>query len=229
MSTNRGILMPMTTSTFQRARTEEQRQLRHAAIRSTTVQMLDEMRVADVTLGEIGRRVGLAKSNVLRYVGSREALLFDLLDHEWAAWLADLDARLTATPDDVDTVVEALVTSLGDHPVFCDLLAAQGVVLEHNVSPDVAAHYKRTSLDHVAHLARLLARALPALDETVARQLAIAASTAISATWTSCRPSAAMTQAYAADADLRAMAMSFAPTLRFHLAALVTGALAQKH
>src|ERR1700742_2928047 len=49
--------------------------------------MLAEMPVADVTLNELSRRVGLAKSNVLRYFESREAVLLDLLGSQWQEWL----------------------------------------------------------------------------------------------------------------------------------------------
>ena len=42
--------------------------------------MLAEMPVAEVTLNELSRRAGLAKSNVLRYFESREAVLLELLD-----------------------------------------------------------------------------------------------------------------------------------------------------
>ena len=56
----------MTTGTFQRARNEEQREIRRRAILETAAAMLDEMPVAEVSLNELSRRVGLAKSNVLR-------------------------------------------------------------------------------------------------------------------------------------------------------------------
>ncbi len=67
------------TVTFHRARSDEQREERRRAILDTTAAMLVEMPVAEVSLNEISRRVGLAKSNVLRYVESREAALLDLL------------------------------------------------------------------------------------------------------------------------------------------------------
>lgn len=59
--------------TFQRARSEEQREGRRRAILDTAAAMLTEMPVADLSLNELSRRVGLAKSNVLRYFESREA------------------------------------------------------------------------------------------------------------------------------------------------------------
>src|ERR1700685_1973806 len=81
-------------TTFQRARSEEQREARRRAILGTAAAMLAEMPVAEVTLNELSRRVGLAKSNVLRYFESREAVLLELLDSAWQDWLAQLDRDL---------------------------------------------------------------------------------------------------------------------------------------
>ena len=50
--------------TFQRARSEEQRAVRRQAILDTAEAMLAEMPVAALSLNELSRRVGLAKSNV---------------------------------------------------------------------------------------------------------------------------------------------------------------------
>ncbi|MFD0474903.1 TetR/AcrR family transcriptional regulator [Nonomuraea thailandensis] len=82
--------------TFQRARSEEQRELRRRAILDATAAMLNEMPVAEVSLNELSRRVGLAKSNVLRYFESREAILLELLDRAWKQWIDDLPGRLAA-------------------------------------------------------------------------------------------------------------------------------------
>ena len=81
----------MAATTFQRARSDEQRALRSQAILDTAAAMLEEMPVADISLNELSRRVGLAKSNVLRYFDSREAVLLELLGglvHGWVQHLA---------------------------------------------------------------------------------------------------------------------------------------------
>ena len=75
---------------FQRARSEEQREARRQAILAAAAAMLTEMPVADVTLNELSRRSGLAKSNVLRYFESREEVFLELLDRSAREWLADL-------------------------------------------------------------------------------------------------------------------------------------------
>src|SRR4051812_50020338 len=79
---------------FQRARSDEQREERRRVILATAGGMLAEMPVSAMSLNELSRRVGLAKSNVLRYFESREAVLLELLDSQWRRGLDDLPPRL---------------------------------------------------------------------------------------------------------------------------------------
>ncbi|CAM5268427.1 TetR/AcrR family transcriptional regulator OS=Streptomyces tendae OX=1932 GN=GUR47_24385 PE=4 SV=1 [Streptomyces tendae] len=130
---------------FQRARSEEQREVRRQADLDTTAAMLEEMPIGAISLNELSRRVGLAKSNVLRYFESREAILLELLDRAWRQWVADLPALVHAGVDlDAPVSLRAeqfagvIASSLAPRRVLCDLLSAQAGVLEHNVSPQVA-------------------------------------------------------------------------------------------
>ena len=67
---------------------------RRSAIMTSAREMLAERNLADISLRELSDRVGLAKSNVLRYFDSREAIFLEVLDEEFQAWLTGLDARL---------------------------------------------------------------------------------------------------------------------------------------
>ena len=57
---------------------DEQRAIRSQAILDTAAAMLTEMPVAQLSLNDLSRHVGLAKSNVLRYFESRAAVLLEL-------------------------------------------------------------------------------------------------------------------------------------------------------
>ena len=58
---------------------------RRTAIMAVARDMLAEKNVGDISLRELSDRVGLAKSNVLRYFDSREAIFLEVLDEEFAA------------------------------------------------------------------------------------------------------------------------------------------------
>ncbi|MFI6493495.1 TetR family transcriptional regulator [Streptomyces sp. NPDC050564] len=218
-------------TTFQRARSEEQRAIRRRAILDTTAAMLDEMPVSEVSLNELSRRVGLAKSNVLRYFESREAVLLELLDRAWKQWMADLPEELAAGIDSGSSVAqrreafaEVLTQSLVKRRVLCDLFSAQAGVLEHNVSAEVAARYKRAAVGNVTDLAALARVHLPELGQR-AEQLCSQVIMLVGAVWTHARPSAAMLAAYEADPSLAALRMDFVFALRETLATLIVGTL----
>jgi AcrR family transcriptional regulator len=158
--------------TFQRARNEEQREIRRRAILDTATAMLEEISVAEMTLNELSRRVGLAKSNVLRYFESREAVLLELLDDFLGRWLLELTEELAAGIDmqaapqaRAEQLAEILSQSLARRVVLCDLFGAQGGVLEHNVSVEVVKRHKRSSLTRLATMSELVLRHLPEVGD----------------------------------------------------------------
>ncbi|WP_425424451.1 TetR/AcrR family transcriptional regulator [Streptomyces lushanensis] len=217
---------------FQRARSDEQRAARRQAILDTATAMLTEMPVARLSLNELSRRVCLAKSNVLRYFESREAVLLELLDVASREWLDHLDGDLAAAVDAdaplserADQLAAALATSLADRPVLCDLVSAQAAVLERNVSPRVAAEYKRAALANVGVLVRLLCARLPELTEPDAVRFGGAVLLTTGAVWTHTQPSAAMLAAYEAEPALAVLRIDFTDTVRELFEVLLTGLL----
>ncbi|MFC9651803.1 MULTISPECIES: TetR family transcriptional regulator [unclassified Streptomyces] len=222
------------TTPFQRARSEEQRAVRRQAILDTAAAMLTEMPVAQVSLNELSRRVGLAKSNVLRYFESREAVLLELLDTALREWLELLDDALATAVDTAggpyergDQLAGAFAETLAARPVLCDLVSTQAAVLERNVSPRIAAEYKHATLANASVMARLIRAYVPELDENDAMRYAAAAFLLTGAIWTHAQPSAAMLAAYEADPALAALRMDFTATLREQLEVAASGLLAR--
>ncbi|MCP3753706.1 TetR/AcrR family transcriptional regulator [Streptomyces sp. TBY4] len=224
----------MSTSTnFQRARSEEQRAARRRAILDATAEMLTEMPVAQVTLNELSRRSGLAKSNVLRYFESREDVLLELLADAFREFTAELDGVLAEAADGAppaeraDRIAASLARALVERPVLCDLISAQAAVLERNVSPQVAARYKRAAVAAATAVAGRIAAHLPELGEADAFRFVAAAIMVTGAVWTHAHPSAAMLAAYEADPSLAVLRLDFDDTLRDTLAVLLSGLLAR--
>jgi AcrR family transcriptional regulator len=226
---------------FQRARSQEQRAVRRRAILDTAAAMLAEMPAAQLTLNELSRRVGLAKSNVLRYFESREAVLLELLDTLSRDWLAQLAADVAGIAADApaaaadgaapaargDRLAAAIAASIAARPVLCDLVSAQAAVLEHNVSPQVAAQYKRASIANITTLGGLARECVPELDDHDAARFAAGVFLVAGALWPHSQPSAAMLAAYQADPALAAMRPDFAATVREVLEVLISGLLAR--
>lgn len=219
--------------TFQRARSEKQREIRRRAILDAAAAMLDEMPVAEVGLNELSRRVGLAKSNVLRYFESREAVLLELLERFLRTWLAEVSDELAAGIDPQlparqrgDQLAAILSRSLAHHTVLCDLVNAQAGVLEHNVSVEVVVHYKRSAADSLTTMIDLVHHHIPELGDG-ARTVCLMTLIMAGALSSYCRPSASSLAAYEADPTLSELRLDLPTTLESALAPLVTGTLAR--
>ncbi|MFD7655324.1 TetR/AcrR family transcriptional regulator [Actinosynnema sp. NPDC059797] len=217
--------------TFQRARTEEQREVRRRAILETTSSMLDEMSVAEVTLNELSRRVGLAKTAVLRYFESREAVLLDLMDDRTATWLAELEQELARAVDPdlpaverAEQVADALSGSLAAQRVLCDLYGAQGGVLEHNVSVEVVRRHKRASLRNLAVMAGLVRRCLPEVGDQ-AEQFCLTALLVAGALSAYTPPPPSLLAVYESEPELAVHRIDLRAALRLAIATSLVGVL----
>lgn len=205
--------------------------MRRKAILDTAAAMLDEMPLAEVSLNELSRRVGLAKSNVLRYFESREAVLLELLDDFLGRWLAELAVELAAgidaqaTPDRRATeLAEILSRSLADRPVLCDLFGAQGGVLEHNVSVEVIKQHKRSALGRLATMTQLVRHHLPELGDgaQVFCLMSLLSAGALSAY---APPPPSLLAAYADEPALGALHMKLRDALRASFTSTLLGVL----
>lgn len=228
---------------FQRARSEDQREVRRQTILDVTATMLDEMPVAEVTLNELSRRACFAKSNVLRYFESREAILLELLDRAWQAWLVGLAEQLAAEIEPARPVRErgdrfaaVFARSLAGQRVFCDLLSAQASVLERNVSTEVVVRYKRAMLERATTLVTLTRTHLPELDDSTdpegglfdsASAVCAGAVMLAGTIWAHTQPSPSTLAAYEADPALSVLRLDFTDTLSDTLATLISGYLAR--
>ncbi|MEV4260626.1 TetR family transcriptional regulator [Kribbella sp. NPDC049584] len=217
--------------TFQRARSDEQRAERRRAILATAATMLTEMPVAEVSLNELSRRVGLAKSNVLNYFDSREAVLLELSSSELAAWVKDLDATVgdalpeLSVDDRAEQLISAIVGTLAERPVLCDLFSAQAGVLERNITTETALAFKRAAAASYEDMIAAVVGVLPELGQDGAARFIATASLLAGAIWSHSHPVPAILAAYEADPSLEAIRLQFEPALTDSLRTLLYGAL----
>jgi AcrR family transcriptional regulator len=219
-------------ASFQRARSEEQRDERRRTILATTATMLDELPVAAITLNELSRRSGLAKSAIVRYFESREAVLLELLDAAAQEWLVGVRERFVPDPDrDVGTRVAALAEEIADAfdaaPTLCELLSAQAAVLEHNVSSEVARRHKLASRESLDGFAELVGAALPELGPERAGAAAGMTIVLAGSLWTHTHPPEAVLAVYASEPGLMFVEQDFAAVLAHAVETFLLGLLAR--
>ncbi|MCA9632910.1 MAG: TetR family transcriptional regulator [Myxococcales bacterium] len=181
--------------TFQRARQPEQKAQRRSQILAAARQLLADQGMDQLSLSELARRVGLAKSNVYRYFESREAVLLEVLDRDWQAWIEELNER-TAQPDLALPAQERgrllatyVASSAASRPRLCALLSVLGSVLEHNLSEDTVRAFKLDALERSFAVVTSMQRVLPELDFDGCVDLLNAAHALLTGHWLACQPS----------------------------------------
>jgi AcrR family transcriptional regulator len=207
---------------FQRARSPEHKLERREAILATARELASERSVREVSLGDIARRVGLAKSNLLRYFESREDIFLQLLLREWAAWRAEAAAQL-----EHGEVAAVLARTLAERPLFCDLTSELASVLERNVSVATVRAFKAEALDNVDGLGAAVSERLPGLAAADAREVVAAALVITAGLWPMANPAPHVGAIFADIPELTRAHVDFEGRLRGLLATLVAGFLAR--
>lgn len=194
--------------------------------------MLAEMPVAAVSLNELSRRVGLAKSNVLRYYESREAVLLELLHGEARAWVDELGGRLALSDDTATSRAGQLAADIAQtllaRPVLCDLLSAEVPVLERNVSAEVLLRHRHAMADIAGGLATIIRKRLPELTAGDAEDATRVALLVAASAWPHERPSDELRAAFEADDVIAGARRSFAEIVTRTLTLTLHGLLVGK-
>jgi AcrR family transcriptional regulator len=184
--------------TFQRARTEDKKRQRAAALVEAARSLALESGVASVTLTDVASRAGVHYSGVRRYFTSHKEVLLHLAAEGWVRWSTTVCERLgDAGPMSPSRVAQELVDGLAADPLFCDLLANLHLHLEHEVDIDRVLEVKQISTDAVKSLADAIEQALPRLGRPGAYDIILAAYTLAAPLWQLANPPKKLADAYA--------------------------------
>ena len=187
----------MAQLTFRRARTEENKRQRAAALVEAARSLAQETGVASVTLTAVAGRAGIHYSAVRRYFSSHKEVLLHLAAEGWVRWSGSVCEQLAEPgPMSPVRVAETLANGLGADPLFCDLLANLHLHLEHEVDAERVIEIRRTISAAAVALADAIERALPALGRPGAFDILIAAYSLAAAFWQIANPPAKLSDVY---------------------------------
>jgi AcrR family transcriptional regulator len=188
--------------TFRRARTEENKRLRAAALVEAARTLALESGVASVTLTAIASRVGIHHSALRRYFTSHKEVLLHLTAEGWVRWSETVCQQL-AEPEQMSPsrVAKILADGLAADPLFCDLLANLHLHLEHEVEVERVVEVRRTITAAAVALSDAIERTLPALGRSGAYDTLIAAYSLGAAFWHIANPPQRLTDAYAEEPE----------------------------
>ena len=193
----------MAPLTFQRARTEENKRRRAAALVEAARSLAIETGVASVTLTAVAGRAGIHYSAVRRYFTSHKEVLLHLAAEGWVRWSGTVCEKLGESGRQMSPprVAETLANALVADPLFCDLLANLHLHLEHEVEPERVVEIRRTISAAATSLADAIERALPVLGRSGAFDILIAAYSLAAAFWQIANPPERLSDVYAKEPE----------------------------
>ncbi|MFK0152659.1 TetR family transcriptional regulator [Streptomyces sp. NPDC090499] len=214
----------MTTS-FQRARRPEQKEQRRQDILDAAAALGRRDGVRAVTLTGLAGEAGVHKSAVLRYFESREAVFLLLTADAWQDWATAVEEALPE-PTDPQEVAAVLAGTLGNRPLFCDLLAHAQLNLERGVSEQEVRAFKVSALAAVDRIAHTLTSAMPSVSRSQAIDVIAGVTAVAAALWQTANPPETLARIYAQDPAFAHSPLEFAPRLERLVALLLTGTAA---
>ncbi|MFI5716348.1 TetR family transcriptional regulator [Nocardia sp. NPDC051750] len=214
----------MTEQQFTRARSEQAKRQRQAAILDAARNLALEQGVREITLTDIAAAVGMHKSAMLRYFETREEIFLQLTADGWREWSTAVRAGLaTLEPGDADAVAGTLARTLAARGMFCDLLAQAPLNLERRVSVDAVRSFKTVTHAELDAIVTAVQRVLPGLSAAHGVDL-IAAVTALAGVfWQVATPGPEIAEFYRTDPLLGHSALDVEPRLHRITAYLLRG------
>jgi AcrR family transcriptional regulator len=210
---------------YQRARRPEQKEQRRESILAAARELAGERAVREISLGDIARRVGFSKANVVRYFESREHVFLQLLLRELDAWTTYAEVQLKARRPSTGTIANTIAYTLAERPLVCDLISEMSAVLERNVSVATVQAFKAENLELVDNLGEALAERFPKLTHPQARETIAAALIITAGLWPIANPAPHVSAMYSEIPELTRAHVDFEQRLEQLLKTLITGFL----
>lgn len=211
-------------SAWQRARSPEQKDERRKAIMEAAAGLFQEQDYDKVSLNAIARRAGMAKSNVYRYFDTKEEIFLHLFLEDVAELFDEMTKRLEELTgcNDPQSIAASMVDCLSERERFAELMSILSVVLERNLSVEVAVWFKKEVHAYMPELQVMLQQALPDVTEEQAGEIIHYFFIMSAGIWSAANPSPTLDEALSRP-ELAHMRMDFRRDLTRALCVMMHG------
>ncbi len=157
---------------WQRARTDEKKNERKAAIYGAALTLFKKKGYEKVSFNAIAVEAGFTKSNMYRYFCSKEEIFLNIFASLFDDWYEDCSQRLQKLDENVEVTLFAKtwVASYKSHPEFLDLIPILFISLENNSSFEQLLEFKKLSMNLLYQLAVKVSKIYPTIQDEKAFQ-----------------------------------------------------------
>ncbi len=209
---------------WQRARTDEKKNERKAAIYKAAFTLFKKNGYDKVSFNGIAAEAGFTKSNMYRYFSSKEEIFLNVFAELFEAWFEDCNKQLQALEqnEQVQNFACCWVNSLLSHPQFLDLTPILFTALEKNSSFEQLLEFKRLAMNLLYRISIEISRIYPDIQGEQAFQFLTLSYAAMANFWAANSQSEALQQIYQLE-EFAALTPNFRKDLTSSIEIIIRG------
>lgn len=150
--------------TWERARTEQQKQQRIQEIIAATAKLYNKHSFEEITFALIAKEAKFTRSNLYKYFNSKEEIFFELLKNDIVTWRKDFMNTVCEKELSISEFVEMWFEVQQRHLRMRDLISILYAHLEKKSSFETLVSFKKMVVSEFEILCQLLQRIFPKLS-----------------------------------------------------------------
>ena len=158
--------------TFQRARNDEQRQIRINQITTAMIELMEDLPFDKITMKKLGEKLSFTRNNLYQYVKSKNEVILLIIQQDFIDWANDLHHNLqTLNPTSLGGFCKAWVQTAVKYPRILHWFPLLGELIEKDVTLEKLIPFKKSYFKILKAVKKDIIKALPKLDSAQAERL----------------------------------------------------------
>lgn len=154
---------------FQRARSDEQKEIRIQQISKAALGLFNEQKYDDITLAGIANNLSFTRANLYKYISSKEEIFLYVILEELKKWKEDvlLEYESLGKLDKKEFSVR-WAEIIYDHKTLIETLSLLYTIIEKNVTVEKLTEFKKSLFYETEELVGIIIRIFPYMTQEAA-------------------------------------------------------------
>jgi len=154
---------------FQRARSDEQKDIRMKQISDSALELLKTSRYDDITLAAIAKNLCFTRANLYKYISSKEEIFLHIIIEEIKKWRNDIEDTFAGVVNpDREKFAEGWARLVYKNNVMVETMSLLYSILEKNVTLDKLVEFKKQLFFETSEVVKLLMGIFPGFTQKTA-------------------------------------------------------------
>ena len=153
--------------TFQRARNDEQRQIRINQITTAMIELMEDLPFDKITMKKLGEKLSFTRNNLYQYVKSKNEVILLIIQQDFVEWANSLHDKTPTLSAFCKVWVQAAVK----YPRILHWFPLLGELIEKDITLEKLIPFKKSYFKILEAVKKDIIKVLPKLDSAQAERL----------------------------------------------------------